>query len=353
MNRYLIELDVKRRKFSRIFSCTILAFLLFLNIIFLILRYYFPKHSILVSNEILLLTFLSTGYVALLLAIIDYAFIFTYRIITFTLFCLIVFVSFKFCHISSIVFLLYIPLAIMIYIITTLKKAIISSILIIIICLVTPFFAEKINAQWTIAVQLKDLILIKILEIYVVVCASTVSLITFPYLLEFIKIETKHNLYKTINNGRHLENLIEEVNTKDKSVDNYKVISVDNNAAEELKKFKKIYDDIIAIYEKDKPYQSPDFTIKKLALTVNTNETYVSIALNKIGNYNFSTLTNKYRIDQVLEEFKMNNHHKYTVIFIYSRAGFNHQSTFNRIFKKHTGSSPTAYIKKLNRNSNI
>ena len=49
-----------------------------------------------------------------------------------------------------------------------------------------------------------------------------------------------------------------------------------------------------------------------------------------------------------VEEFKnqavMPENQKYTIISLAYECGFNSKSAFNRIFKKHTNLSPTAYM---------
>ncbi|RZJ36094.1 MAG: helix-turn-helix domain-containing protein [Chryseobacterium sp.] len=105
-----------------------------------------------------------------------------------------------------------------------------------------------------------------------------------------------------------------------------------------------LYSRIILYFEEEKPYQKADFNIRKLAESLDSNSTYVSRALNKIGNKKFNQLVNDYRINQVKAEIANNLHQKFTLEHIYTSAGFSQQSTFNRIFKENTGSTPSEYI---------
>ena len=110
-------------------------------------------------------------------------------------------------------------------------------------------------------------------------------------------------------------------------------------------KYQYLYDRIIHSLENDKLYQDPEFNIRKLAVILDSNSTYVSRALNKIGDKKFNQLINDYRIEQVKAEIKNKMHLKFTIGHIYRNAGFSQQSTFNRIFKEHTGFTPSDYIR--------
>lgn len=100
--------------------------------------------------------------------------------------------------------------------------------------------------------------------------------------------------------------------------------------------------------EHNQSYKNTNYSITDLAKEVNSNRTYVSNALNK-ANKNFYDLINEFRIKYILENLNENLHKKNSIKFIYHQAGFNHQTTFNKAFKKETGCSPTEYVKSLER----
>ena len=78
-------------------------------------------------------------------------------------------------------------------------------------------------------------------------------------------------------------------------------------------KYQYLYDRIIHSLENDKLYQDPEFNIRKLAVILDSNSTYVSRALNKIGDKKFNQLINDYRIEQVKAEIKNKMHLKFTI----------------------------------------
>lgn len=85
-----------------------------------------------------------------------------------------------------------------------------------------------------------------------------------------------------------------------------------------------------------------------LADALQTNTTYISVALKQQKHKNFSNLINDYRVNQVKAELADNNHKTFTIEHIYTKAGFTQQSTFNRVFKEFTGKTPSEYIEDSN-----
>lgn len=111
-------------------------------------------------------------------------------------------------------------------------------------------------------------------------------------------------------------------------------------------KFDHLYNEIIAYFENEKPWQNPEFNLNKLTTILNSNIAYVSSTLNQKGKKNFNTLVNEYRIKQVKEAINNGEHKRFTIKHLYIEAGFMNQSTFNRIFKQMEGVSPQEYIEK-------
>ncbi|MDL2215238.1 AraC family transcriptional regulator [Dysgonomonas sp. OttesenSCG-928-M03] len=121
------------------------------------------------------------------------------------------------------------------------------------------------------------------------------------------------------------------------------------NNHELTNKHSDIYEEIITILEKEKPYCNPDFNIAQLATTINSNVTYISKAINIKANTNFNTLVNTYRVNYIEAMLKNGYHKKYTIRHIYSAAGFKHQTTFNKVFKQIRGITPSEYIRDLDK----
>jgi len=97
--------------------------------------------------------------------------------------------------------------------------------------------------------------------------------------------------------------------------------------------------------QQEKPYLVPSLTIDELAERVSIPGRLLSQVINESLNQNFFDFINGYRIEEIkrLLTDTVNNHR--TILQLLFDAGFNSKSAFNRVFKKHTGMSPTEYRK--------
>jgi AraC-like DNA-binding protein len=110
-------------------------------------------------------------------------------------------------------------------------------------------------------------------------------------------------------------------------------------------KYDNLYNDILNYFSEKKPYCKPDFTIVQRAKDIDSNVKYVSKVINMKENVNFNVFINMHRVRLIKELIAMNYHNKYTIRYIYTSAGFKHQSTFNKVFKDIEGITPSEYIK--------
>ena len=94
-----------------------------------------------------------------------------------------------------------------------------------------------------------------------------------------------------------------------------------------------------------KPYQNPDCRLAHLAQQLNEPDYLVSQALNKHFGKSFFELMNELRINDALQLLKGETAKKYTIEAICFEVGFNSRTAFYRAFKKHTGKTPSEYLK--------
>ncbi len=95
--------------------------------------------------------------------------------------------------------------------------------------------------------------------------------------------------------------------------------------------------------EDEQLYTDPDLTLKTLAKKCGTNTATLSAFINGELDTTFYNLVNGYRLERVktlLSDPKMS--HK-TVLFLAYQAGFKSKTTFNTMFKRETGMTPTAW----------
>ena len=115
----------------------------------------------------------------------------------------------------------------------------------------------------------------------------------------------------------------------------------------ELSKATSLKDRLLEIIDLERPYLDDELTLHKLAEITRISEKKLSILLNHYMDTNFYDFVNKYRLKAVKEEFSNPNSQKYTIMAIANDCGFKSKSTFNRIFKKDTGLSPTEYRRRI------
>lgn len=123
--------------------------------------------------------------------------------------------------------------------------------------------------------------------------------------------------------------------------------STQNKDIPNKEKLEELYDDIIRYFKENKPHQDPDFNMHKLVIGLNSNNTYISRALNLKEGIGFKLFLNTYRVKEVKERLDKGEHKKFTIKHLYSNSGFTSQSTFNRVFKEIEGITPSEYIDNL------
>ncbi len=89
-------------------------------------------------------------------------------------------------------------------------------------------------------------------------------------------------------------------------------------------------------------WRNPDLTAPLLARHLNTNGTYLSRALNEGLGQNFNEFVNRLRVEAVQAELARPEFSR-DVLAVALDAGFNSKASFNRVFKRLTGTTPTDF----------
>lgn len=108
----------------------------------------------------------------------------------------------------------------------------------------------------------------------------------------------------------------------------------------------KLLADIAGVMENTLEFCNAEFSLKRLAILVNSNSTYVSRAINEKYHKNFSSFLNSYRVREVCKRLKDQEHYEnYTIRAIAESVGYKSQTTFIKAFKEEIGMSPSVYQK--------
>jgi AraC-like DNA-binding protein len=108
---------------------------------------------------------------------------------------------------------------------------------------------------------------------------------------------------------------------------------------------KTICENLGKIMEKEKLYLQPNLTIAQLAEEMNCTRHHLSQVLNDQLNKSYYDYINQLRIEAAKNLLVDPQHQQYKIASIAYEAGFNSLSTFNEVFKKFTGVTPSDYRK--------
>jgi len=96
-----------------------------------------------------------------------------------------------------------------------------------------------------------------------------------------------------------------------------------------------------------KPYLNADLTLSELAVEINMTRNELSALINNEIGSNFYLYINEFRVSHVKELIKQDVSKQFTILALAYESGFNSKSTFNAIFKKLTGLTPTEFRKTI------
>ncbi|MDR2389104.1 MAG: helix-turn-helix domain-containing protein [Tannerellaceae bacterium] len=96
--------------------------------------------------------------------------------------------------------------------------------------------------------------------------------------------------------------------------------------------------------DKEKPYINADLDLRDLAALLNVYPHYVTQVLNTLFNQNFYEFVNTYRVNEAKKHLEKSRRvNKISILSIAYDCGFNSKSSFNRIFKRKTGMTPSEF----------
>jgi AraC-like DNA-binding protein len=100
---------------------------------------------------------------------------------------------------------------------------------------------------------------------------------------------------------------------------------------------------LINVMQTEKPYLNSELTLRELADHLSVSAHNLSEVLNTRLNQNFYDFINSYRVEEVKRRLAVNESEKYNLLTIAYDSGFNSKTSFNTVFKKQTGTTPSQY----------
>lgn len=95
----------------------------------------------------------------------------------------------------------------------------------------------------------------------------------------------------------------------------------------------------------EKPHLNPELKLDDLATALDVHPNHLSQVINSKEGKNFYDLINELRINEFISRMADPNYAQFTILAVAFDCGFNSKTSFNRNFKKHTGQTPSDYLK--------
>jgi len=134
----------------------------------------------------------------------------------------------------------------------------------------------------------------------------------------------------------------------DPSTPETKSPNLSENSVEKRDSTSRDLEKLTSFMETEKPYLNPELNLIELSNALGMTRTQVSQLINSGLGKNFNDYINQFRVNAVQEMLRAGRQEELSLLGIAYDCGFNSKATFNRVFKKLTGLSPSAYVKTLN-----
>jgi AraC-like DNA-binding protein len=97
------------------------------------------------------------------------------------------------------------------------------------------------------------------------------------------------------------------------------------------------------VMESERPYADGELTLQKLAVRLSIPAQHLSQTVNGRLNQSFTDFVNAYRVAEAKRKLTDPRLKHYSVLAIAEEVGFNSKSSFNAVFKKQTGMTPSEF----------
>lgn len=104
------------------------------------------------------------------------------------------------------------------------------------------------------------------------------------------------------------------------------------------------FKEVVSYMEREQPYLEVDLSLAQLAGNLDLHPNSLSQLINTYSGGNFFEFVNSYRVEEVKKELAASKEH---IMIIAYNNGFKSKSSFNDVFKRKTGMTPSQYRKKM------
>jgi AraC-like DNA-binding protein len=106
----------------------------------------------------------------------------------------------------------------------------------------------------------------------------------------------------------------------------------------------RLKESLLAMMDKDQPWKNSELTLADLAERLTTTTHKLSEVLNAEVGQTFYDFVNGYRVREVQRRITAGEGKTLKILSLALDAGFASKSTFNQVFKKHTGRTPSDFL---------
>ncbi len=103
--------------------------------------------------------------------------------------------------------------------------------------------------------------------------------------------------------------------------------------------------------EQEKPWLNPELTLNDLASELNLSSGLLSQIINKGLHRRFNEYINHFRLRAVKQALQEGAHRRMSLLGIALDCGFNSKATFNRVFRKQFGQTPSEFLRQLDQSA--
>ena len=125
--------------------------------------------------------------------------------------------------------------------------------------------------------------------------------------------------------------------TQEAEIEKYRKSGLDDLSSEDIK------NKLLELMNKKKPYLDSDLTLNKLSGLLSVSVHHLSEVINTKLNQNYYDFINNYRVNEFKARIEDPANANYNLLSIAFDSGFKSKTSFNTIFKKLTGKTPSEY----------